>query len=403
MLNCYRVLDLTDEKGFLCGKILGDLGADVIKIEKPGGDTSRRIGPFYQDIPDPERSLNWFAFNGSKRGITLNLEEPEGQEIFLKLCDTTDVLIETFKPGYLNSIGLGYDDLAKRNPRIIMSSITLFGQTGPFKDRESSDIGIMAMSGLASLGGYKDRAPLRMHSDQSYLLASAQAAAGTLAALHYRNGSDVGQHVDVSIYECAVRANFAEPFMWEATKTLTTRNGNTLNIAGIERRTVWACKDGYVTWVFTPEVPVGAKAFLNWLQENNQAEEWKDLDWKNTVWNQETIRRFEDTIAKFILTHTRDELLDASVEKGLFLAPINDAPALATGEQLVFRDYWKQLAHPELQTSIHYPGFSYLTSVGGNEIRNRAPLVGEHNDLIYEKNLGISKGKIAALKEHGVI
>src|SRR3990170_4141548 len=123
MLRPYRVLDLTDEKGLLCGKILGDLGADVIKIERPGGDVARSVGPFYHDELHPEKSLYWFALNTSKRGITLNIETVDGQEIFKKLVKTADFVIESFQPGYLDKLSLGYSMLEKLNPGIILVSI----------------------------------------------------------------------------------------------------------------------------------------------------------------------------------------------------------------------------------------------------------------------------------------
>jgi crotonobetainyl-CoA:carnitine CoA-transferase CaiB-like acyl-CoA transferase len=130
LLSPYRVLDLTDEKGLVCGRILGDFGADVIKVEKPCGDPCRNIGPFYHDIPDPEKSLFWFAYCANKRGITLDIESADGKEIFRKLVKTGDVVLESFHPGYMARLGLGYDDLSKINPGIIMTSITPFGQTG---------------------------------------------------------------------------------------------------------------------------------------------------------------------------------------------------------------------------------------------------------------------------------
>jgi benzylsuccinate CoA-transferase BbsE subunit len=130
MLSCYRLLDLTDEKGFFCGKAMGDLGADVIKIEKPGGDPSRSRGPFYRDIPDPEKSLYWFAFNANKRGITLDIETADGREIFKELVKKADVVIESFAPGYMDKLGLGYSVLSQVNPGIIMTSISGFGQEG---------------------------------------------------------------------------------------------------------------------------------------------------------------------------------------------------------------------------------------------------------------------------------
>ncbi len=134
MLSPYRILDLTDEKGLLCGKLLGDLGADVIKIEKPGGDSARDIGPFFHDDPDPEKSLYWFAFNTNKRGITLDMETRDGLEIFKRLLKNADAVIESFPSGHMEKMGLDYSELKKVNSRIILTSITPFGQTGPYKD-----------------------------------------------------------------------------------------------------------------------------------------------------------------------------------------------------------------------------------------------------------------------------
>jgi len=122
LLSDYRILDLTDHKGLYCGKVLADLGADVIKIEPPGGESSRNIGPFYRDIPDPEKSIYWWAYNTSKRGITLNIEAADGKEILRRLVKTADAVVESFTPGYLEGLGLGYAALCKLNPDIIMTS-----------------------------------------------------------------------------------------------------------------------------------------------------------------------------------------------------------------------------------------------------------------------------------------
>jgi len=164
LLGSYRVLDLSDEKGMFCGKFLGDFGADVIKIEPPGGSPARNIGPFYHDIPDPEKSLFWFAYNSSKRGITLNIETSDGQEIFKRLVKTADFIVETFTPGYMESLGLGYDTMNRINPRIIVCSITPFGQTGPYKDYKSSDLIALATGGLLYICGDPERPPVRTNA-----------------------------------------------------------------------------------------------------------------------------------------------------------------------------------------------------------------------------------------------
>src|SRR4030042_5378186 len=162
MRSPYRVLDLTDEKGLLCGKLLADLGADVMKIERPGGDPARNIGPFYHDIPHPEKSLYWFFYNANKRGITLNIETNDGKEILKRLVKSADFILESFKPGYMDSLGLGYSALSEINPRIIMTSITPFGPDGPYGKFKSADIVNQALSGWMNRCGDDDRAPVQM-------------------------------------------------------------------------------------------------------------------------------------------------------------------------------------------------------------------------------------------------
>jgi len=152
-----RVLELADEKGQFCGKLLGDLGADVVKIEPPGGERSRQVGPFLDDIPHPERSLSFWYYNTSKRGITLNLETADGRQLFGLLAATADVILETFRPGFLASLGLDYEALSQQNPGLIMCSLTPFGQTGPWRDYLSSDLLHMAAGGEMASSGY-DRA-----------------------------------------------------------------------------------------------------------------------------------------------------------------------------------------------------------------------------------------------------
>ena len=200
-LSPYRVLDLTDEQGHPCGKILGEIGADVIKVEPPEGDPARNIGPFYHDIPDKNKSLYFFAFNTNKRSITLNILTPDGQEIFKKLVKTADFVIESFTAGYLDKLGLGYKDLKEINPRIIPVSITPFGQTGPRKKWKGTDIINIAMGGLSHIMGSPDRPPVRVGIDQSYMIAGSQAAMGAMIAHYHRQATGKGQHVDTSIQD----------------------------------------------------------------------------------------------------------------------------------------------------------------------------------------------------------
>jgi crotonobetainyl-CoA:carnitine CoA-transferase CaiB-like acyl-CoA transferase len=248
MLSPYRVLDLTDEKGLLCGKLLGDLGADVIKIERPGGDPARHIGPFYHDEVDPEKSLFWFAFNSSKRGITLDIESPDGQDIFKRLVKGADFVIESFPPGYMDNLGLGYKALEALNPAVIMVSITPFGQTGPYKDFKTSDIAAWAMGGQMYLLGEEDRPPIRIsHHSQAYLHASCEAAVGATLALSYRTMTGKGQQVDVSVQASVARLAYGATLMWDVLKEINRRGGyiNRYNPSGRVHQSLQQGSRGY--------------------------------------------------------------------------------------------------------------------------------------------------------------
>src|ERR1700675_2350144 len=198
MLSPYRVLDLTTERGLLCGQMLADMGADVIKVEPVGGSPARSIGPFYQDAPHPDRSLYWWAYNRNKRAITLDLERDAGRDLLRSLVERVDFLIESHNPGYLHQYNLGFAGLAKINPALIYVSITPFGQDGPKASYADSDLIIMAAGGPLILAGDSDRPPVRLSIPQAYLHACADAAVASLAAHHERTTSGLGQHVDVA-------------------------------------------------------------------------------------------------------------------------------------------------------------------------------------------------------------
>ena len=158
MLSCYRILDLTTEKAFMCGRALADWGAEVIKIEPPGGDPARFRGLFLEDKVDPEKNLTWLAFNANKKSVRLDITKKEGKELFLKLIRTADAVIESYAPGYLDKLGLGYKELSKINPGIVLTSITGFGQEGPYKNFKASDLTIQALGGWMSVTGQAGKA-----------------------------------------------------------------------------------------------------------------------------------------------------------------------------------------------------------------------------------------------------
>ena len=201
-----RILDLTDLKGAMCAKLFGDMGADVLKIEPPEGDATRRIGPFLDGQPHLERSLLFWFYNTSKRGITLDLNQQAGQELAKQLAAKADVLVESAAPGTLARLGLGYDELKQLNPNLVLTSITPFGQTGPYQSYRSSDIVAEALGGMIWTNGFPDEPPLHAMGLQAYHSASFFAAIGTLLALLTRDSLGEGQWVDVSIQEAVAGA-----------------------------------------------------------------------------------------------------------------------------------------------------------------------------------------------------
>ena len=406
----YRVLDLTTERGFLCGKILADLGADVIKIEPPGGDHSRNAGPFYKDIPDPEKSLFWFAFNTGKKDITLNLETAEGQQILRGLVKTADFLVESFDPGYLDGLGIGYASLRQSNPRLIMGSITPFGQNGPYAHWKGPDIVPWAMSCYMWMTGEPGRAPIRISCPaQAYLHASAITAAGLLLALRHRANSGEGQHVDTSAQQCPVWMLTHTYAYWDLLKVNLGRAGVFRQFGERLLRTVWPCKDGFITFMFAGGL-IGAKGqrrVVELMEKEGMAGDWlKEFNWEE--WgaadsDQETIDRISEAFGEFFKTKTRAELLNEAVRSNIMLAPVNTVADLVESPQLKKREYWVEMEHPELSDTITYPGAPCKMTETPWQISGRPPLIGEHNNEVYEDGLGFSKNEMAALKRAGII
>jgi benzylsuccinate CoA-transferase BbsE subunit len=410
-IDACRVLDLTDDKGFFCAKILADLGADVIKIETPGGDPARRIGPFYKDDPDPEKNLHWFAYNLNKRGITLDIETEEGRALFKKLVEKADFVIESFSVGTLEGLGLGYETLRAINPRVILTSITPFGQTGPYKDYQGSDLIGMAMGGLAYITGNAGESPVRMSFPQSTLLASAEAAAATMIAHYRRETTGQGQWVDCSIQaSVAGKLSNAVP-TWELSRSILKREGSHMFGRGakLKMRLLWPCKDGYVTFAIMGG-KLGAKSnqtVAQWIIEADMApESFQQIDWpaldiaKQT---QEDQDRLEAVVGAFFATQSKAEIYRRANEEGVLLCVQSSCGDILENEQLRSREFWVQVDHPELGASLTYPGPFLKATRTPPSIRRRAPLIGEHNAEIYGGELGLSEGEIAGMKKASVI
>jgi benzylsuccinate CoA-transferase BbsE subunit len=347
MLEGYRALDLTDEKGFLCGKILAELGVDVIKVEKPGGDTARNIGPFWHDQADLEKSLYWFAYNSSKRGITLDIESEDGKNIFRDLVKTADFVIESFDPGRMDEFGLGYLDLCKIKKDVILTSITSFGQKGPYSRYKALDLVIMGMAGELFLTGDSDRRPVNISLPQACLHAGADAAVGTMLAQHHRRKTGEGQQVDISLQQSAAWFLAQTIPHWEIDKLILGRVGTfRTSSRGTLQRQVWPCKDGYI-FFFMIGGQQGAKTcrqLVKWMSEEGMATEflqtyeWEKFDMAGAT--QELIDTISQPIAEFFKTRTKKEALDAAMARNISICPLMGMKDLLVDPNLAARNFW---------------------------------------------------------------
>ncbi len=409
-LEPYRILDLTEGGGMIGARMLADLGADVIKIEPPGGSPSR-IAPYYKDIPDPDKSLYWFAYNLNKRGITLDITEASGQSMFKKLAETADVVMESFQPGYLDSLGLGYADLVRIKPDIIMTSITPFGQNGPKSQYKGSDLTAWASGSYLYVNGNPDRPPMWISFPQAMLFGGAEAAVGTITALWHRMETGEGQQVDVSVQECVMSPTMNSMQMWDLNKVEFLRNAGFMYIpsTGVRQPIYFRCKDGYVLILLqggNDPFASSSNRLVQWMDEEGMASDWlKKIDWvvdyNAATMGQDTADRGGAEVEKFTLTKTKAELYEeGAIKRRILIAPVNNARDIREDKQLQFRQYWVSVDHPELGKSLTYCGPAVRLSQTPIAYRKRAPLIGEHNEEILGKESGISKQKAAAQKQN---
>ncbi len=424
-LNGIRVLDFTGPSGVYCTKLLADLGADVIKIEPPEGDPMRYIGPFYHDDVHPEKSLYFWHFNTSKRSITLNLETIDGRELFKKLVKDADIIVETFSPGYLDLWGLSYATLKKINPKLILVSITGFGQIGPYKDFKASDLIGLATSGILYTLGFPEDPPTSIGASQAYHMVSANAAIGALMALLCRDEIGEGQWVDVPMQGTNIRMSEMVPFTFWISGKNRKRSGLEFYRA---RRDIFECKDGRV--VCSALGGGGAEKMLEWMESEGMAADLREETYAPIIallmgaspygkGSQDKINmaeagkklrdypkesdHIEQVWEAFLMTHTMVELFVGAQTRGVRLMPVNNVKNVVEDTGLKERGYFVDVEHPELKDTLLYPGPPFRLSETPWNISRRAPLVGEHNNEIYEKEIGISKEKLARLRAEKVI
>ncbi|MCJ7522334.1 MAG: CoA transferase [Dehalococcoidia bacterium] len=401
-LSDVKVLDLTWHiAGPYCTKLLADYGAEVIKVEKPGeGEPARRMGPFFKDDPHPEKSGLFLHLNTNKKGITLNLKSAKGKKILKELAKDADILVESFRPHVMPSLGLDYETLEQINPKLLMTSISSFGQTGPYRDFKASEIVEYAMGGEMYSTGTAGREPLKLGGNVTQYQAGTVAAVSTMGGLFSAQSQGVGQHVDVSImetqagstdrriiyllgYACAGVITTRWPPPREAVRMMILPQG------------VYPCKDGFVN---TLSLPQWWPRYL----EAMEMPELKDDPRFQNIFSAEAGMEFDAIWYSWLADRTKDELFEIFRRANIASAPVNSPEDILSNPHLKAREYFTEIDHPETG-KVTYPGAPIHMMETPSKARYPAPLLGQHNKEIYCDRLGYTREDLVKLRESGII
>jgi benzylsuccinate CoA-transferase BbsE subunit len=410
-LSGLRILELTDEKGQFCGKLMADLGADVIKIEPPGGENCRSFGPFLDDDPHRERSISFWHYNTSKRGLTLDLDAPEGQDIFKRLAAKADLILESRQPGYLPSLGLGYEHLSTDNPGLIMCSLTPFGQTGPWRDFQVSDIVHMAAGGQMASSGYdsqdiEDPPPIAPGGGNAWHIGAHYAYIGIMAALYYRDITGHGQYIDSSIHEaCALTTEGAIAIYLSTGEVVRRHTGRH---ASPDQSPPIQFPTGDGGWINTTRSGSNLTAprlrrLAEWMDGYNMADDLMEEKYQSNDVIQENNSHIVQVLYDFLGSISLEDAWHGGQERDFPWGAIRTMDDLMGDLHLEDRGFFVDVPHPELGRSFTYPGPAAIYNDSPWRISRRAPLIGEHNEEILCGELGLSRAQLMLLAESRTI
>ena len=405
-LDGIRVLDLCDPKGQYMGRLLASHGADVIKVEPLDGDPGRRIGPFVDDVAGVNRSLFWWYYNADKRSLTIDLWQPDGATLVRRIASQADVVLESFAPGTLAKLGLDYTTLSTAQPRLIMTSLTPFGQDGPRANWAWSDAIGLALGGPMSMCGYDDlpgTPPIRPSEHHAFHIGSHFGAAGTLVALLERAGSGRGQYVDASIHEaCATTTEAGMPYALFERQSLRRQTGRHATARPTEPWN-YPAADGRAINIFG--MPRGDADFLQlveWAEESGFGGDLRDTELRDgrkrqLGLGQDSAKRMLRDLAAFIASKPSQEIYRGGQERGAAWGTLNAPDELLGDPHFHDRGFWVDLDHEDLGRTITYPGAPAKLLGSEWALRRRAPLLGEHSTAILRDELGLSLNQVAAL------
>lgn len=400
-LSDVRVLDLAGEAGVFAGRILGDFGADVIRVEPPSGSAVRRRGPFLDDREGPERSLYHLHFNANKRGVTLDLAQEKGRELLRRLASVSDAVLETATPGEMDAAGIGFGALREVNARLLYVTITPFGQQGPMRGYRGNDLVGVASSGLMFLNGDEADPPNQPGSEQAYHMASLAAVSGLMVALHGRGRREggAGHRIDVSLQEAA------------SMSTLQTANQNAYTWYGRipQRRglTVFGgrhlqqCSDG--KWISFVIMPYRWAAFQRWLADEGIESEVMGEEWREPAFRAQRPGVAAAAMAALSARFTREEMFHEGQRRQISIMPVNDVKDIVEDRQLREREFF--VAYRDEESGRELRDAGPVPSMSGTPLTlwRRAPRLGEHNVELYGGLLGLAESELSALAAEGVI
>jgi benzylsuccinate CoA-transferase BbsE subunit len=410
-----RVLDLAEAEAALAGKILADLGADVVKVEPPQGEIGRRRGPFLDDVPDPSRSLFFAFYNQGKRGVTLDLDHPDGRTLFVRLLTRADVVLENFGPRRRDALGFSAAAVSALNPGLIWTSLTAFGDAGPYRDWSGPDLVLAALGGAAFLAGEPDRQPVRIGWPQYWQHAAAEGAVATLMALWDRRRTGRGRQVTVVAQLTVIRTLMNATGFWPLQGEVPRRQGRWARHGTHALPQVMPCRDGYVfVGILGGAVGSSVNALAAWMREEGAVAEtigsvdWRDVDFRRLDEQVPDAEAFLAGVAReveaFTRVRTKSELFAGAAARRILLAPINDAADVLAHPQLAARGFWRDAPGPGGERRFSWPGpWIRLSATPLVEVPRPAPRLGEHNRAVLGDELGLATAELDALAAAGVV
>lgn len=379
LLTGIRILDLANEKAAFCSKTLADLGASVIKIEKPG-DSSQRAG--YN--------------NTNKQSITLDIEKKEGRKLFLKLSKKADIIVETFPPGYLTALGCSYEVMSETNPELILASVTGFGQNGPRSSYKSCDLVASAFGGQMYVSGEPSLEPLRSYGEQSFYVASLFAAVGVLLALFKRRRTGKGEHIDISSQEAVVGTldHVLVRFLYDG--VIPKRQGN---LSWNRSSFILPCKDGHIYI----NISNHWETLVEWVSAEGMAQDLPNEKWKDENYRNQNVDHIRDVLQQWTLVHNVDELFEIAQAMRFPWAPVSRPEEVLSSPQLLAREFFCAVDLPESGNAHLCPGMPYRFNSSSSSSEIHAPFPGEDNKRIYCGDLGLSEEEVSRLSRLEII